>query len=124
MANSTSSEASGRENISHLFFSTHRRRIEPSYFESVHRRFSFPALIGKDTVVLSHLQYADDAVLIYNRGVQNILSIKRNFCHLELVSRHKVNFSKCKIFGVHLSEAELNNYAIILKCECNAPNFK
>lgn len=73
-----------------------------------------PAVIGKDKVVLSYLQYADDAVFVCKSGVENVCGIKRILCLLELVSGLKVNFSKCKLFGVSVSEVDLTCFADLL----------
>ncbi|KAL8475048.1 hypothetical protein ACS0TY_031463 [Phlomoides rotata] len=56
-----------------------------------------PAFIGKNRVKLSHLQYADDRVLIYYGDLENIRSIKRILILFELTSGLKVNFDKSSL---------------------------
>lgn len=82
-----------------------------------------PALIGKNKISLSHLQYANDAVFVCNGRMENILSIKRILHLFELVSDLKVNFNKCKLFGVNLPSDELNMFADSLGCELEKGSF-
>lgn len=70
-----------------------------------------PAKIGRENVILSHLQYADDTIFVCNKGLENVLSIKRVMHLFKLMSGLKVNFHKCKLVGVNLSDGELTRYA-------------
>lgn len=50
-------------------------------------------------------------------GMDNVLSIKRILCIFEFVSGLKVNLSKCMLYGVNLSDAELTKYSGVLGCK-------
>lgn len=83
-----------------------------------------PAALGKDKVQIPLLQYADDIIFVCNKGIENILLIKRLLRLFDLVSGLKVKFAKCKIFGLNLEEAELSSYAASLVCEVERGHFK
>ena len=55
---------------------------------------------------LSHLQYADDAVLLLENSEQNIAMTKfLLFCYEELLGM-KINYNKSEVFAVGIDELE------------------
>lgn len=52
---------------------------------------------GRERVMISHLQYADDTVFICPGRMENMMSIKYILKNVEAVSGSKVNFSKCSV---------------------------
>lgn len=66
--------------------------------------------------VLSHLQYADDTLLIGKATFDNLWVIKAVLRSFELVSRLKVNFFKSCLFGLNVGDQFLSAGASFLCC--------
>ncbi|KAL6516895.1 hypothetical protein OROHE_018183 [Orobanche hederae] len=75
------------------------------------------AKIGRNLVSVSHLQFADDTVLMGEAKSDNTRIMKRILRNLELISGLKVNFEKSGLFGVNIAEETLSDMAAILGCE-------
>ncbi|PSR84913.1 Endonuclease [Actinidia chinensis var. chinensis] len=73
--------------------------------------------LNQNTVRISHLQFADDAIFFCQNDRNEVVTIKRILCCFELISGLKINFSKSMIVGVNIPEAEMNEIAGILKCK-------
>ncbi|XP_019432893.1 PREDICTED: uncharacterized protein LOC109339826 [Lupinus angustifolius] len=56
--------------------------------------------IGRDEVIISHLQYADDTLLIGENSVDNVLVLKSILKCFELTSGLKINFHKSSFICV------------------------
>lgn len=72
--------------------------------------------LPNDGPLLSHLQYADDAIFFgdwSNQNARNLIRILRCF---ELASGLRVNLTKSKIYGVSCSATELDVLAKGLNC--------
>lgn len=83
--------------LSHFLFLLAAEGLSLLVSLALANNFLNAAEIGKDKIVLPYLQYADNSVFICNRGIDNIISIKRILRLFELMSGLKVNFHKCKI---------------------------
>ncbi|MCH90045.1 retrovirus-related pol polyprotein LINE-1 [Trifolium medium] len=59
--------------------------------------------IGRDPVVISPLQYADDTLYIGEATVENLWTLKAILRGFELVSGLKFNFWKSGLMGVNVS---------------------
>nr|GEY02593.1 RNA-directed DNA polymerase, eukaryota, reverse transcriptase zinc-binding domain protein [Tanacetum cinerariifolium] len=66
--------------------------------------------------LISHLQYADDALILGEWSVINAKNLSRILTCFHLASGLKVNFNKINLFGVGLSNIELNVIASSLGC--------
>ncbi|GJR33308.1 putative RNA-directed DNA polymerase, eukaryota, reverse transcriptase zinc-binding domain protein [Tanacetum coccineum] len=66
--------------------------------------------IGSDNVNISHLQFADDALIIGKWSYENAKNLCRILRCFHLASGLKVNFSKSKLFGVGATRVETNRY--------------
>jgi hypothetical protein len=65
---------------------------------------------------ISHLQYADDTFFIGEACVENLWTMKAILKWFELISGHKVNFFKSKLFGINVEEGFLASATSFLKC--------
>lgn len=61
-------------------------------------------VFGEESVEVSHLQYADDSLLVCQESVQNLWAMKEILRYFELVSGLKVNFLKSNLFGLNISD--------------------
>ena len=73
--------------------------------------------LGQNTIRISHLQFADDAIIFCQNDRNEVVTIKRILRCFELISGLKINFSKSVIAGVNIPVAEINEIAGILKCK-------
>ncbi|XP_057810311.1 uncharacterized protein LOC131024792 [Salvia miltiorrhiza] len=70
------------------------------------KQLLFPAEVGSENVLISHLQYADDTIFILNGSERNAAVVK-NILHLfQFVSGLKVNYEKSNLIGVGVEEAK------------------
>ncbi|XP_071700478.1 uncharacterized protein [Rutidosis leptorrhynchoides] len=73
--------------------------------------------IGRDKILLSHLQYADDTVFLGKWSRENIYSIRNLLKCFELASGLKVNFQKSCIYGIGVDFAEVTHVANRIGCQ-------
>ncbi|GJX68153.1 RNA-directed DNA polymerase, eukaryota [Tanacetum coccineum] len=72
--------------------------------------------VGKDMVHISHLQFADDALIMGEWSRSNAMNLSRILTCFHLASGLKVNFNKSKLYGVGVSNVELNSLASTVGC--------
>ncbi|GJV42788.1 putative RNA-directed DNA polymerase, eukaryota, reverse transcriptase zinc-binding domain protein [Tanacetum coccineum] len=72
--------------------------------------------VGKEKVHISHLQFADDALILGEWSISNTKNLSRILTCFHLAYGLKVNFNKSKIFGIRISYEELNIIASSLGC--------
>jgi hypothetical protein len=65
---------------------------------------------------ISHLQYADDTLLVGEACVENLWTMKAILKWFELISGLKVNFLKSKLIGINVEASFLDSAASFLKC--------
>ncbi|KAJ9555354.1 hypothetical protein OSB04_009968 [Centaurea solstitialis] len=70
--------------------------------------------VGNKEVVLSHLQYADDAIFFGEWEAGNIVNVIKILKCFHAVSGLKVNLGKCNIFGLGVPEHEVNGWARVI----------
>jgi hypothetical protein len=68
-----------------------RKAVESNMFKG--------CVIGRNSVVISNLQYADDTLCIGEPSVENLWAIKAIFRGFEMVSGLKVNFFEKWSYG-------------------------
>jgi len=80
--------------------------------------------VGRDNVVcLSHLQFADDTLIIGDKSWLNVRSMRVVLLLFEQVSGLKVNFHKSLIIGVNVSDSWLYEAAMVLNCRVGTLPF-
>ncbi|XP_058759867.1 uncharacterized protein LOC131633168 [Vicia villosa] len=72
----------------------------------------------------SHLQYADDTLIIETNGWGNIRIIKENLMLFEVISGLKVNFHKSLLVGINIEHDWIKEVAVILNCKVGSTPFK
>jgi hypothetical protein len=72
----------------------------------------------------SHLQYADDTLIIGRKGWGNIRVIKANLMLFELMSGLKVNYHKSLLVGINIAHSWIEEAANILNCKVGSTPFK
>ncbi|GJR73860.1 reverse transcriptase domain, reverse transcriptase zinc-binding domain protein [Tanacetum coccineum] len=72
--------------------------------------------IGRNNVVVSHLQYADDTIFFGEWNKENAKVLMCILKCFEEVSSLRVNYNKSKLYGVGVSEAQLRDMARWMKC--------
>lgn len=60
--------------------------------------------VGRNGMIISHLQFADDAILFCNNDRNEILNIKRILRYFQLLSGLKINFSKSMLCGIKIND--------------------
>ena len=74
-------------------------------------------------VSITHLQFADDTVLIRERSWANIRSMKALLLLFEATSSLKVNFHKSMLLGVNIHDSWLAEAASVLNCKLGKAPF-
>ena len=72
---------------------------------------------GANSVVLSHLQFADDTLLIGDKCWANVRAMRAGFLLFEAMSRVKVNFHKSSLVGVNINASWLSDATSVLGCK-------
>jgi len=73
--------------------------------------------VGRDNgLCLSHLQFADDTLIIGEKRWSNVRSIRAVLLIFEQVSGLKVNFNKSLLTSVNVSNSWLHEAALVLHC--------
>ncbi|MCI36368.1 RNA-directed DNA polymerase (Reverse transcriptase), partial [Trifolium medium] len=80
--------------------------------------------MGRDGLVISHLQYADDTLCIGEASLQNLWTLKAILCDFEMASGLKINFWKSCLFGVNVSDEFLAMGCTFLNCKRGSVPFK
>ncbi|CAL0333597.1 unnamed protein product [Lupinus luteus] len=81
-------------------------------------------LVGKDKVMVSHLHYADDTLLIGENSDKNIETLKCILHCFELSSGLKINFSKSSFISVKSEEGFVQSAVHKLFCAVGSVPFK
>ncbi|XP_015935098.1 uncharacterized mitochondrial protein AtMg01250-like [Arachis duranensis] len=63
-----------------------------------------PLLLGKDSIVLSHLQFADDTILFCPLEEETIKNYRRLLRCFELMSGLSINFDKSSLIPINCDE--------------------
>ncbi|XP_024626681.1 uncharacterized protein [Medicago truncatula] len=69
------------------------------------------------SVSVSHLQFADDTLLIGVKSWANVRAMKAVLLLFEAVSGLKVNFHKSMLFGVNVNDSWLHEAAVVMHCK-------
>lgn len=67
--------------------------------------------VRKDKIPISHLQFANDTLIIWEWSISNIKNLSRILTCFYLASGLKVNFSKSKLFGIGITDSEVSSMA-------------
>jgi len=63
--------------------------------------------------IVSHLQFADDTLILSEKSWANIRAMRAVLLHFEALSGLKVNFSKSHLVGVNVALSWLNEAAMV-----------
>jgi hypothetical protein len=66
---------------------------------------------------VTHLQYADDTLLLFEPDMHNIATVKAILLSFELMSCLKINFHKCEVVTMGMDTAEGQAVADLLNCK-------
>lgn len=80
--------------------------------------------MGVNGPIISHLQFADDAIIFCKNEREEINSIMGILCTFQLISGLKINFSKSQLCGIGIHEDIVLSYAEILGCKVVSLPFK
>jgi len=68
-------------------------------------------------VVVSHLQFAGDTLILGNKSWANVRALRAALIIFESMSGLKVNFNKSLLVGINISDSWLNEAAGVLSCK-------
>jgi len=70
-----------------------------------------------NNVLVSHLQFADDTLLVGVKSWANVRAMKAVLLLFEAISGLKVNFHKSMLFGVNVSDSWLHEAVVVMHCK-------
>lgn len=73
--------------------------------------------VGKDKVHVSHLQFADDAIIMGEWSTTNVRNLSSILTCFHIASGLKVNFLKSRLFGIGVNESDLTSLASSIGCQ-------
>jgi hypothetical protein len=74
----------------------------------------------QDPIYVSHLQLADDTLLLGTKNWANFRALRAVLVLFETISDLKVNFNKSMLVGVNIYDSWLN--AVVTALRCNVGN--
>jgi hypothetical protein len=77
----------------------------------------------QDPITVSHLQFADDTLLVGVKSWANVRALRVVLVLFELMSGLKVNFHKSMLVGVNISDSWLHEAASALRCKVGKVSF-
>ncbi|GJZ03223.1 putative RNA-directed DNA polymerase, eukaryota, reverse transcriptase zinc-binding domain protein [Tanacetum coccineum] len=80
--------------------------LNVALIEATNNNFFNGIKVGKDKIQVSHLQFTDDT--LGDWSLSNAKNLSRILTCFHLASGLKVNFNKSKLFGIRVSNEELN----------------
>ena len=83
---------------------------------SSHKFFKGYSVGSRNPVVVSHLKFADDTLILGEKSWANVRSMRAVLMLFEALSGLKVNFSKSQLAGVNVSESWLVEAATAMHC--------
>jgi exonuclease III len=89
----------------------------------LHNIFTGYKVGASDPVVVSHLQFADDTLILGEKSWANIRAMRAVLLLFEALSGLKVNFSKSQLVGVNVSSSWLAEAALVLNCNVGSLPF-
>ena len=78
---------------------------------------------SSEPVVVSHLRFADDTLILGKKSWANIRAMRAVLVLFENLSGLKVNFSKSQSVGVNVSTSWLSEAAMVLSCKVGSVPF-
>ncbi|OMO98831.1 reverse transcriptase [Corchorus capsularis] len=66
-------------------------------------------------VAISHLQFADDTLIMCQADLEQVLNVRRVLGCFQLISGLKINFSKSSILGINVDQSIVQEWASIIK---------
>ncbi|XP_021974560.1 uncharacterized mitochondrial protein AtMg01250-like [Helianthus annuus] len=75
-------------------------------------------------LLISHLLYADDAIILGERSDANILNVVRILRVFYMCSGLKINLCKSKLYGLGMDMDEVKNKAMVVGCKAESTPFK
>jgi hypothetical protein len=90
---------------------------------SVNNLFTGYKVGRSDPVTVSHLQFADDTLILGEKSWANIRAMRAILLLFEELSGLKVNFSKSMLVGVNVSGSWLSEAALVLNCKVGSIPF-
>jgi len=80
--------------------------------------------VGRNNEVsISHLQFADDTLLLGEKSWANVRSMRALLIIFERASGLKVNFNKSMLTGVNVSTSWLNEAVMVMQCRVGTIPF-
>nr|XP_029148315.1 uncharacterized protein LOC114925208 [Arachis hypogaea] len=76
-----------------------------------------PLLVGRDSIPLSHLQFADDTILFCPPKEETIRNYKRLMRFFELMSGLSINFDKSSLIPINCEEQWVERMCNLLGCK-------
>lgn len=73
--------------------------------------------VGKEKVVLSHLQFTDDTIFFCSGKEDSFLILNHILKFFEALSGLKINRDKCHLLGLNCEEGKLRRWASLVGCK-------
>ena len=85
--------------------------------------FSSYKVCQTNSVSISHLQFFDDTLLVGNKSLENIRSLKAFLMLFEVISGLKLNFHKSMFVGINVLDSWLTEASTVLNCKTSCVPF-
>ncbi|GJR01528.1 RNA-directed DNA polymerase, eukaryota [Tanacetum coccineum] len=99
-----------------IITAVHCRGVNVLVKDAVDRGIFNGVDVGREKIVVSHLQYADDTIFFGEWNKQNTINLMCIMKGFEKVSGLKVNLNKSKVYGVGVSRGEVEDMERCMRC--------
>ncbi|XP_057785479.1 uncharacterized protein LOC131003029 [Salvia miltiorrhiza] len=110
--------------MSHFLFLIAAEGLHALIERSMAKQWLTLAVIGKEKVRISHLQYADDTIFTLDENERNATVVKNLLNLFHFVSGLGVNFNKSSLYSMGVDDAKVQRMAEVLNCKVSALPFK
>ncbi|KAL5550481.1 hypothetical protein UlMin_000657 [Ulmus minor] len=80
--------------------------------------------VGREEVVVSHLQFADDTLFLLDPDQSNIQKVHTILNFFSMCSGLKINMNKSSLAGIHMEDEEVMALAAVVGCEKGSSPMK
>ncbi|GJT17712.1 putative RNA-directed DNA polymerase [Tanacetum coccineum] len=103
-----------RDPFSPFLFILEATTLNVAILEATHHNIFRGIKVGKDKLNISHLQFADDGLILGEWSLTNAKNLSRILTCFHLASGLKVNFSKSKLYGIGANMSRCVNWTPVI----------
>lgn len=98
--------------------------LNVAFLEAKNKKIFRGIHVGKNKIYISHLQFANDALIIGEWSIENARNLFRLLRCFHMALGLKINFAKSKLFGIGVAKSDVDQMATTLNHLCSHATIK